>query len=85
MLAEPPHTVLIALRETRAGTGGELPDVSAEFPPRQQPTAGRIPREKVGEADPVVLAQVRLDCLAVLPQESDEASDSPDAMPLCVW
>lgn len=85
MLGEPPQTILLAEREPCTGTGWELPQVPAELPPRQQPAPGRVLREEVGEPDAVVLAQVRLDCLAVLRQESSEACDSPDLWPQCFW
>jgi hypothetical protein len=77
VLLQTPQPIGLPERDARAGARGELADVDAELPPRQLRPAVRVSREQVAETDAVVLAQVGLDGLAMLPQELDEAADSP--------
>lgn len=73
-----PHAVFVTDSDPGAGARRQLAHEYAELPPAEPAT------EQVRQADPVVLAQVRFDSLAVLPQEPDEASDSPSATPQCL-
>ncbi|CUW29703.1 hypothetical protein TUE45_04412 [Streptomyces reticuli] len=84
MLLQAPQAVGVADRDARAGARGELADVDAQFSPRQPWPAIGVTGEQVSEPDAVVLAQVGLYGLAVLPQEPDEAGDSPSATPQCL-
>ncbi|MEO3976299.1 hypothetical protein [Streptomyces sp. CAU 1734] len=78
MFGQAPQTGVVAQGETGAGLTGQLPDQDPELTPCQRPRA-----EKITEAYLVVLPQVRLNGLAVLAQEPDEASDSPGTIPQC--